>query len=44
MTEHVFATEVGVNLTAVYSDHDHQLVACADDSAGAAAVAAAWRR
>lgn len=35
--------EAGVNITCVYSDHDHQLILCVDDRPAAERVAAAWR-
>ncbi len=34
--------EAGVNIDAVYSDHDHRLVLVVDDTARASAVAGAW--
>jgi hypothetical protein len=34
--------EAGVNIEALYSDHDHQLVLVTDDPYRAAAVAACW--
>jgi organic hydroperoxide reductase OsmC/OhrA len=35
--------DAGVNITCVYSDHDHQLILCVDDLLAAERVAAAWR-
>jgi hypothetical protein len=34
--------EAGVNIEALYSDHDHRLVLVVDDAAAASAVAEAW--
>lgn len=33
----------GVNITSVYSDHDHQLIVCVDDLAAGHRVAATWQ-
>lgn len=35
--------DASVNITCVYSDHDHQLILCVDDRVAAERVAAAWR-
>jgi hypothetical protein len=34
----------GVNIEALYTDHDHRLVLVVDDPSTAAAVADAWER
>ncbi|MGC2198075.1 MAG: hypothetical protein WA628_25620 [Terriglobales bacterium] len=34
----------GVNIEAIYSDHDHRLVLVVDDHAAGVAVSEAWRR
>jgi hypothetical protein len=36
--------EAGVNIEALYSDHDHQLILVVDDDARGRAVSEAWKR